>query len=251
MAFTVAGESHRGAVRVVNQDRVAWRESADGSRALLLLADGMGGHDGGEVASRLAVDAAEEVLKPALDAGDAPTPERLRERLARAFQAAGGRVRAARLAEPRLASMGTTLVAVCLEDGHAGIAHIGDSRCYLMRAGEPPVCLTRDDSVVQNMIDDGSLRPEDAGRAPFRNVLTRAVGTSEDDEPSYRFQTLAPGDALLLCSDGLPEAVAEAEWPAVVAGGVSARDIADRFLARSLEQGAPDNVSLIFLMMTS
>lgn len=245
----IAGLSHTGCVRRSNQDRIAWESSPSGEQALLVLADGMGGHQGGEVASNLAVNAAMEALTPCLSASvDPASPDLVRERIDAAFMLASERVREGQMAEPELAKMGSTLVVVWSIGPTAFIAHVGDSRCYLL-GGDQLTCLTRDDTVVQNMIEDGSITEEEAPRVPFRNVLTRAIGASDDATPSFRTQVLAPGDGLLLCSDGLPEAVPESDWLSLVDNLHDARERVDALLDHSLDNGAGDNVSMILLML--
>ncbi|SFN59489.1 PP2C family protein-serine/threonine phosphatase [Marinobacter pelagius] len=248
MDYDIAGDSHVGSVRQTNQDRVDWRRGHDGRQVLLVLADGMGGHQGGEMASQLAVAAVLDSLLPALSASVVPDSVAVRERLDAAFSLAAARIQEEQAREPRLEKMGTTLVVVWVIDSTAFIAHIGDSRCYLI-ADTGPRCLTRDDTVVQNMIEDGSISAAEAPRVPFRNVLTRAVGASDDATPSFRVQELAPGEGLLLCSDGLTGALPEARWAEIMGQGAEADDAVQALIDQSLENGAGDNVSVVLMML--
>lgn len=248
MGYQIAGASDPGAVRGSNQDAVFWRVSHDGGQALLVVADGMGGYQGGEIASQLAVEAVREALMPALEAAAPPATEAVREQLDAAFVLANERIQTRRAEEVQLEKMGTTLVVAWLINHRAHVAHIGDSRCYRIRQ-DRPVCLTRDDTVVQNMLDDGSITEADAPHVPFRNVLTRAVGAMDQAVPSYHCEDLVGGDCLLLCSDGLTNAVAESGWPGLMAAADTLDDAARALIDTSLENEAADNVSVVLLTL--
>lgn len=248
MLYDVAGQTHRGAVRQSNQDVVDWRV-ADG-QALLVVADGMGGHEGGEVASRLAVEAVIEALAPEITAAGDPEPAPIRTALERAFTQANERIVRRRADEPGLEKMGTTLVVAWVQGSQAHIAHTGDSRCYLIQ-GQAVHRLTRDDTVVQNMLEDGSITEADVPHVPFRNVLTRAVGATEQLAPSYRVETLGAGDVLLLCSDGLTDAVPEGRWPELLDRSDGMERAAGALVDAALANNAGDNVSVVLLTLTT
>ena len=249
MRYHVAGQSHRGAVRESNQDVVDWRINDAGDQALLVVADGMGGHQGGEVASRLAVDAIIESLEPEIaGASSGTTDADIRGKLDRAFRLANERIVSRRSGDPRLEKMGTTLVVAWLSGNRAHIAHIGDSRCYSLR-GSQALCLTRDDTVVQNMLEDGSITRADVPNVPFRNVLTRAVGTVEQAAPSYRRETLDEGDVLLLCSDGLTDSVPEYRWLEIHKESDGMERTVQAMIDAGLANEAGDNVSVVLLTL--
>ncbi|TYC59254.1 serine/threonine-protein phosphatase [Marinobacter sp. BW6] len=249
MRYHVAGQSHRGAVRESNQDVVDWRVNDSGDQALLVVADGMGGHQGGEVASRLAVDAVIESLEPEIArAASEATDKVIQEHLQRAFVLANERIVSRRSGDPRLEKMGTTLVVVWVSGNQAHIAHIGDSRCYCLR-GSRAVCLTRDDTVVQNMLEDGSITEADVPNVPFRNVLTRAVGAIEQAEPSYRREGLDEGGVLLLCSDGLTESVPESRWLEILKESDGMERTVQALIDAGLANEAGDNVSVVLLTL--
>ncbi|WP_404361652.1 PP2C family protein-serine/threonine phosphatase [Marinobacter sp.] len=245
MKLQAAGITHTGARRSTNQDAIAWQVSADGTRAFAAVADGMGGYEGGEIASRLTIEAVTELLEPALD-GSEPGLRNASKLLQQAITVAGERLDAAKHEDPELARMGTTVVLAWLQGSEALVAHLGDSRCYHL-SGEGLELKTRDDTVVQNMVDDGSITPAEAPRVPFRNVLTRALGSSKDVTATFGEFQLDPGDRLLLCSDGLPEAVPEDEWLDIMAGGESLQDQARRLIDASLDKRATDNVSVVLV----
>jgi protein phosphatase len=247
MRYHVAGQSHRGAVRESNQDVVDWRIAESGDHALLVVADGMGGHQGGEVASRLAVDAVMESLGPEIaQASSDITDKAIRESLERAFTLANERIVSRRSEDPRLEKMGTTLVVAWVSGSQAHIAHIGDSRCYSLR-GNQALRLTRDDTVVQNMLEDGSITETDVPNVPFRNVLTRAVGAVDQADPSYRRETLDEGDVLLLCSDGLTDSVPETRWLEILKESDGMERTAQAMIDAGLANEAGDNVSVVLL----
>lgn len=195
MKYQWATATHKGRVRANNQDSVhptAAGSSDDG--ALLIVADGMGGHVAGEVASRIAIDAALGVKGETLDfEGD------VGERV--------GDANAAILAEvarrPELAGMGTTITMVELHaDGIGAFAHVGDSRAYLLREGLLRQ-LTEDHTIVNEYLRSGKITEDQAAEHPQRHMITRALGLIPDVEVDVFRLELAPGDRLLLCSDGV------------------------------------------------
>lgn len=249
MKMDVAGISHTGAVRDANQDVVAWQVTDDGESALLVVADGMGGYQGGEIASRLAADSVMEVMVPVLFQSEADKREiDPNDCLETAFALANDRILERRKTDERLGKMGTTLVVAWVEEGVAHIAHAGDSRCYRIREGEL-TCLTRDDTVVQNMLEDGSINEADVANVPFRNVLTRAVGAMDPLELSVCSEPLQPGDSLLLCSDGLTHSVPEAEWMQILMDCECRESAVSALIEAALEHQASDNVSVVLLTL--
>ena len=244
--YDISGLTDVGAVRRSNQDVVAWRVSDDGRQALLLVADGMGGYQGGEVASSLAVESVLEAMVPRLDepAWGQSDEEVVQAVLQNAISQANARIVAGRGDNAALDKMGTTLVMAWVIDGYAYIAHVGDSRCYLLR-DDDAVCLTRDDTVVQNMLEDGSITAADVLNVPFRNVLTKALGATERVETSHCSVALGKGDRLLLCSDGLTNAVPDDQWQAVLARTPCMESAAEALIDASLDRQAADNVSVV------
>lgn len=242
----VAGITDVGALRKANQDAIDWRVSEDNRQVLLVVADGMGGYHGGEVASRIAVDTVMEVLVPWLSPDEA-VPEEPDDAIQFAINLASERIADRRATDADLAKMGTTLVLAWVIDGEAHIAHLGDSRCYLVQ-GQELACQTRDDTVVQNMLDDGSIRPDDVPHVPFRNVLTRALGASSTIA-SFRRVRMAAGDSLLLCSDGLTGALPEDQWLSLISVCETADEKVRALVDASLDNEAADNVSVVLLIL--
>lgn len=243
MEFRVSGQTDTGTVRKSNQDAIDWQVNEATGQALLVVADGMGGYQGGEVASRIAVDTVMEILGPALKE---QASANAREALVQfALTRASERIDARKVQAPDLAKMGTTIVLAWVSGNQALIAHIGDSRCYLFQK-DTLKCLTRDDTVVQNMLEDGSIRKRDVPNVPFRNMLTRALGAS-DAVATFTEVSLDPGDQLLLCSDGLIDALDESVWPDLLTPDDSVQSAVQSLVEVSLKNGAKDNVSVVLL----
>jgi serine/threonine protein phosphatase PrpC len=230
-----------GLVRSENQDFGTYTtpsEEKDSHAAgrLLVVADGMGGHRGGATASRLA---GETVKAQFLGSETVDIATSLREALARA----NARIYSEAQSNPDLRGMGTTTSALAVRGEHGWLAHVGDSRIYLVR-GDTIRQLTEDHSLVATMVREGLLTPQEAEVHPRRNVLQRSMGVADDVEIDVRgpFQ-LQEGDTFILCSDGLHGLVKEQELKEIAQGTIE--DAADEFLRRSLERGAPDNVTVI------
>lgn len=217
-----------GLVRANNQDSYGHRGP------LFLVADGMGGHRAGEVASRIAV---EEILA-AMEGRD-PLAE-----LRSGFIAANEAIRAHALANPDCYGMGTTVAALLLLGGRACVAHIGDSRVYLCRS-RTLTLLTRDHSLVEELIRQGSLSEDEARNHPQRSVLTRALGTAETPQVEYTELDLEEGDVFLLCTDGLTAEVTDAEIGAVLAAEGAPQAKADRLVEMARRAGGSDNITVV------
>lgn len=230
-----------GLVRSENQDFGTYttseeeQASAPGGR-LLIVADGMGGHRGGATASRLA---AETVKARYLGAENADIPTVLRESLTQA----NARIFAEAQSNPELRGMGTTTSVLAVRNGLGWLAHVGDSRIYMVRDGLIKQ-LTEDHSLVATMVREGLLTSQEAETHPRRNVLQRSMGVAEDVEIDVRGPIpLREGDIFILCSDGLHGVVKEEEMKEVAGQPIEAA--ADEFVKRALERGAPDNVTVI------
>ncbi len=242
--FDTSVITHCGKVRTNNEDSVTlvWPRNSDSQKPrslLAIVADGMGGHEGGELASRMAVETIEHAW---LESTRAPNAA-----LHSAFVEANRAIyRAARL-NARLKGMGTTCVASVLSEERASWAWIGDSRLYLLHEGRA-YRLSEDHTVVQKMVRDGLITPEEARHHRDRSVLAQAMGTRQSIRPSLGGDPMRiePGDRLLLCSDGLHDLVEDEELVAACAEG-SAADAANRLVSLALERGGHDNISLILI----
>ncbi|MGH9067420.1 MAG: Stp1/IreP family PP2C-type Ser/Thr phosphatase, partial [Acidimicrobiales bacterium] len=225
-----------GRVRRINQDRAL--ESA----SLFAVADGMGGHVGGEVAAQTAIDG----LRAAWEAAG-PDPHRA-EALVGAVQDANRAVWGRALADQDLRGMGTTLTAVALVDQGEGdelaLANVGDSRAYLLSAGQLTQ-LTADHSLVAEAVRSGELSAEEALSHPKRHILTRVLGLEpEVDVDAWRMAPVA-GDRILLCSDGLFNEVEEADLAGVLAGISDPAEAAATLVALARDHGGSDNITVV------
>jgi len=246
LIWQTAGATHAGHVRPDNEDAFYTATGEAGATALLLVADGMGGHAGGHVASRIAVDTARELLAPLLE--KKPGEEETERLLGQAFTLANRLIREAAERNPSLVGMGTTLVAALLRGHHCCLAHVGDSRAYRVNAGGAE-CLTRDHTLVQQLVDREALTPAEAAVAPMRNVLIRALGTEQEVTADISRLSLAGTDWLLLCSDGLPETLPEPRWAPLLAGRTP-EEAARLLLEAGLEGPARDNLTLALAACT-
>lgn len=244
MSLTIAGLRHTGHCATGNRGTLGWYRSSDGHRMLGIIADGMGGDDGGEIASKIAVDTLLAVLKPAVERGVAD--DAIADRIQAVLNLANERIGHARRDRPELDSMGTSVVVAWLQRGRTWIAHLGDSRCYWMR-GEQLQLQTRDDTVAQEMVDEGSITEEERQRLPFRKVLSRALGVSRDAGASYVELTLDPGERLVLCSAGLVGALPDQRWPDLLTLPGTLEEQSQRLLDASLANAASDSVSVMMI----
>jgi len=213
-------------------------DSAYAGPDLLVLADGMGGHAAGDMASSTVVG---ELI--GLDGESYGTDEALR-RLATAVHDANARLRAEMDADPDLEGMGTTLIAFLRSGNMLALANIGDSRAYLVRDGVFSQ-ITKDHSFVQTLLDEGRITAEEAEHHPQRSLVTRVLTGREDDEPDLSLREAKPGDRLLLCCDGLSDYVAHSTIEEIVTGDGSPAEIADALIAIALKAATRDNVTVI------
>ncbi|MFI5938285.1 PP2C family protein-serine/threonine phosphatase [Actinoplanes sp. NPDC051494] len=222
--------SDQGLVRSNNEDAVFV-----GSR-LLVVADGMGGLPAGELASEILVNAVSVV-------DDLPdTGEPLQDLIA-ALGTANERIQAAVKDDDARDGMGTTVTALMLAGDRAAALNVGDSRCYLVREGVLTQ-ITKDDTYVQALVDQGVLAPEDARRHPQRALVTQAV-QGGPFRPAGRMVPVQAGDRFLLCSDGLSDYVDDEVIAATLRSFADRQVCATELIARTLEAGAPDNVTVI------
>jgi serine/threonine protein phosphatase PrpC len=238
-----AARTDRGQVRPSNEDFVF----TDPQAGVLIIADGMGGHAAGEVASELATRTIAVALAEAMPESGAPGKD-LGELLRNAIGRADAAIRARTARDRDLSGMGCTVVAaVCGRDAIT-IAHVGDSRAYLIN-GQGVQQLTEDHSVVAQMLNSGFLTPSDARKHHLRNVITRSLGYEGSSQPDIQQVEWHSGDILLLCTDGLSNVVEDVEIAAIVASHRedledAARDLIDAANAR----GGPDNISVILAL---
>ena len=238
----VAGLSDVGCVRENNEDRYAYWEPASEQQfeekgRLALVADGMGGHEGGQEASRIAVETVQEVYRESAN-GDP------RSLLLAAFQAAHQRILAYAETHPGLEGMGTTCTTVVIRGGRLYYAHVGDSRLYLIRDGKV-YRLSRDHTYVGRLLEQGIINSEEAATHPQRNILLMALGAGPEITPQSPEQAivLESRDVLLLCSDGLWGQVSDAEIQEAVSAS-SLKQTCQQLVQKAKDHGGPDNITV-------
>ena len=230
-----AASSHIGKIRASNQD------SGSVGRNLFVVADGMGGHAGGDVASALAVQHLFTLDRTYATVEDA------REALFRGVLDAGADLTSAVVEHPELTGMGTTVSAMIRVKSQMVIAHIGDSRIYRLREGVLEQ-ITADHTFVQRLVDSGRITPEEAAVHPRRSVLMRVLGDvdAEPEVDTHIVDTL-PGDRWLLCSDGLSGYVSERDIAETLLTVDDVELAAHKLITQSLSEGAPDNVTVVIV----
>lgn len=245
-AIEMVARSDTGRVRRNNEDAVF----ANAKLGLAVLADGMGGHNAGEVASNMAITALGSELEHAfkkqppymVTASQVP---RAREVLTDVIMRTNAAVHMAAQSNPKFSGMGTTLVAVQFYDNKLAVAHVGDSRLYRMR-DESLSQMTRDHSLLQEQIDKGIISPEQARFAPNKNLVTRALGVDASVNTDLGEYEVMPGDVYLLCSDGLNDMAEDREIAAILSAFSSNLQLcATELIQMANEHGGRDNVSVI------
>lgn len=245
--LTAHGVSHPGRVRKINED--SWRSEPD--LGLFLVADGMGGHNAGEVASKLAVEAIGSFMRRTHEGDDVTWPYGLdpklsfpANRLLTAIKLANRRVFKAGETRDEYTGMGTTVVAALVDAGQLIFAGVGDSRLYLFTGGRL-IQLTTDDSWVATLQSQEPSAETPSGKHPLRHVLTNVVGAREQVDLHVIERPLLPDEMLLLCSDGLHVEVDDSSIAKILGGSADASAAAERLVQAALEQRAADNITAL------
>ncbi|MBR3691764.1 MAG: Stp1/IreP family PP2C-type Ser/Thr phosphatase [Clostridia bacterium] len=237
-------KTDRGMVRPVNQDYVLTTLYPEDNRAILVVCDGMGGANAGNVASRMAAEHIHERLQAALRSR--MSAAYMKELLDAAVREANELVYNASLSDSACEGMGTTVVAL-IADGERGmLANVGDSRAYLIN-DDGIRRLTRDHSLVEEMLERGEITREEAKVYPARNLITRAVGTEADVECDIFEVPLFADEYILICTDGLTNSVDEQEILFEVNNFEDVDSCCDRLIEIAMQRGAPDNLSVVLL----
>ena len=254
MQLEAYARSETGPVREHNED--AWLIDLDAG--VFVVADGMGGHAAGEVASAMATDVVHTTLVGEPDPDETAlvrehasndAADVLRERLRYAMNQASIRIRREAESRPETRGMGTTLVVLVMDGDQAHLAHVGDSRAYLYREGKL-LRLTRDHTVVQQEIDAGRLTPELARLLPHKHILTQSVGFHGPVEPDTTTRVVQPGDVFVLCSDGMTDPLDDDAISKIVSD--TPLDMLAHVLTdEALKNGSEDNVTVIVVGATS
>lgn len=248
-ALEIVSQTHPGMVRSHNEDSVAF----DASCGLVVLADGMGGYNAGEVASGITISLISTEIKHALqgtcpadkdeDSGEDVGMLLLRENV----QKANASIFQASQSQPQYSGMGTTVVAGLFYDNRVAVAHVGDSRMYRLR-GEAFETITRDHSLLQEQIDSGLISQQDARLSKNRNLVTRAVGIDAEVEAEVHVHDVQVGDIYLLCSDGLNDMVEDDDIGSALQMLQSNLPLAaSQLIEMANDNGGRDNVSVILI----
>ena len=249
LTVQVAGKSDIGCVRTNNEDNFGY----DTRYGIFVVCDGMGGQAAGEVASKMGVDTVLNYFRQAANNGNFPMVgkalEGVSERanaLGSAIQMANGAIFQAASGASEHAGMGSTIVAVLVKGNFLSIAHVGDSRIYLLRQGSIQQ-LTNDHSLVMEQVRRGLITREEAEHSEMQNIIIRALGPEEKVQPDLDDQMAEPGDVLLLCSDGLIRHVPDDSILEVVQGTISLQLMADRLIDAARDGGGSDNITVLLL----
>lgn len=229
LALNYTARSDRGLIRQNNED------SAYAGSRLLALADGMGGHAAGEIASQLMIAAVSRLDNDQPDAD-------LLESLRRACIEGNNSIADEIDQNPSTQGMGTTLTALLFDGTRLGMCHVGDSRGYLLRDGEL-IRITRDDTYVQSLVDEGNLTEEEAAIHPQRSLILKAL-TGRPVEPTLSYRDVHEGDRYLLCSDGLSDPVSAETIKDVLSEGTP-DEAATKLIDYALKSGGPDNITVV------
>ena len=251
-AIEIVSQTHPGMVRSHNEDSVT-QELACG---LVVLADGMGGYNAGEVASGIAVSVvATEICQRLQNAGPTDRDEASGEELGVVvvrdnIQRANASIYHAAQSQPQYAGMGTTIVAGLFYDNRVVVGHVGDSRMYRLR-GETLETITRDHSLLQEQIDGGMISVADARLSRNKNLVTRAVGIEADVVPEIHVHDVLIGDIYLLCSDGLNDMVEDDDIQSTLYAMQGNLPLAaEQLIQTANDNGGRDNVSVILVKIT-
>lgn len=237
-----AGLTHRGRVRKENQDRFL----ADPAQGLYIVSDGMGGEPGGAEASKMVVEFLPSLLEKRMKRIEHLTDPRASKVTLAALSELSAKVCNQSRDKPDLDGMGATVVLALIRDAHSLIAHLGDSRAYLLRQGHLKQ-LTKDHSISQLLIESGDISPEEAATHPGRHQLTRFVGMSGEALPEARSLELSTTDRLLLCSDGLSGMVGNARLLTILRQKQAPDVVCERLINDANAAGGRDNISAIVI----
>jgi protein phosphatase len=236
--FSCAARTDVGVVRSGNEDNYLMLSD----RGVFIVADGMGGHAAGEVASEMAV----RIISREIGSLRGVTDEQAGERIQRAIVSANEAIFERTLSEHDKRGMGTTTTVLALLPGRYLVGQVGDSRAYLLRNGTF-LQLTKDHSYVQEQVDAGLLTPEQARVHPYSNVITRCVGAGSEVVPDLYFGTLNAGDVLLLASDGLTGMLEDEQLVRILEAGEGPQNWVDRMIAEANRRGGLDNITAIIV----
>jgi protein phosphatase len=241
MKIISAGNTNVGRTRKNNEDFFL----VDDDIRLYAVADGIGGHSGGEVASRMAIETLQEIIGANRPGGDKRSGGPVASVLENAFTVANARMIDAGLRKPELSGMGTTLTALFLTETDIHVAHVGDSRAYLLRDGVLNQ-VTDDHGVVAEQVRAGLITPDQARRSPYRHIITRALGIDRQVRVDHKTIEPRQNDLFLLCTDGLTEMVEDPEIERILRQETPESAV-EKLIAAANARGGVDNITVIAL----
>jgi serine/threonine protein phosphatase PrpC len=237
-----AGLSHIGKVREENEDTFLM----DPELGLFLVSDGMGGHRGGEIASRIVIEDLPVMLEVGLDKLKVGTPAAIRNLFKKAIREQSRQLNLEQTSETGFKDMGATLVVALLRKGRAYIANLGDSRIYRFRSRRL-VQLTKDHSVVSELLDKGKIKPEEAENHETQGEITHYVGMEDKAKPYIRSFQLKKGDRLLLCTDGLTDSIDDKAIAAILAQKQQCKEACQALVDAANDAGGHDNITVVIV----
>lgn len=240
MHIRYGSQSDQGKVRNSNEDAY----TANLKNRIFLVADGMGGHAAGEIASQIAAATVEEVVAASIRSA-LPTAQILFN----AAQEANARIYHTQRTKPEYAGMGSTLTAISFQDDKYYVAHVGDSRAYLLRGGNLEQ-LTRDHSLVWHLYESGMLRKDELSSHPQKNLITRSIGPHPQVEVDVEQGEAREGDIFVLCSDGLTDMVPEDKLRKILSDtSKSPHQLCERLVSEANERGGQDNITVVVIRL--
>ncbi|KGR73846.1 Stp1/IreP family PP2C-type Ser/Thr phosphatase [Ureibacillus sinduriensis] len=242
MKFTT--ESDIGRKRMVNEDRVAFLEHPDRFK-LAILADGMGGHNAGDVASEMAIEEMKSNFLN-MDIKNLETKETQRQWMLEAIQSVNEKIYNHSLSHESCKGMGTTLIAMLIDDSDCLIGHVGDSRVYYFTS-DTVTLITRDHSYVNFLVEYGEISEEEAAHHPQKNFIVKSLGTESTIEPDFYELVLEPETNVLICSDGLSNKLSTDEMAAILTLPLSIDEKGKKLVQLANDSGGEDNISVILL----
>lgn len=242
--LSISADSHVGLIRELNEDSFAFWQHPSSKNYMIALADGIGGHENGDIASCLCVKTLLTCWRNngyCMNSSETDMLDFLNNTILRTNEIIHGYNVAYDIQHP----MGTTIVAGVFMEDRLIVAHAGDSRCYRLKNGGMLERLTRDHSIVEELVRKGVIKEEEAKEHPFAHIISRSVGPCPDLEPELQVFKHTPGDKYLFCSDGLVNHVKDKVIQEMLANSESADDAVKRLLYASLRAGGEDNITII------
>lgn len=234
-----------GRIRVVNEDRAYVKQMSNGY-SLAILADGMGGHQAGDVAAQMTIDIIGKIMQTV---SPSATIEERKKLLLSAVLSANEQIYQISSEREQYKGMGTTVIAALASSSEMIIAHIGDSRAYKL-SKHSLIQLTEDHSLVNELVKTGQITPEEAIHHPRRNVVVRALGTDPDVETDLIEVVLEPNDLFILCSDGLSNLVESEMITQIIQEYPDLEAAAEQLVIRALQAGGDDNITVVLMLQT-